>query len=89
MTEYKDKLRSFASRLKKEKSLIPIQEVRPIDMNPLIKEAETQLNIWIPKSIMKKLKKYSIDNEKTIKEVVINSIVRRIENSEEKRPNRE
>jgi hypothetical protein len=83
MTEYKDKLSSFASRLKTENTQIPIQEVRPIPSITEIKEPETQLNIWIPKSLMKKLKKFSIDNELSIKEAVINSINKNIENTEE------
>ena len=74
MTEFKDKLNSFASRLKSEEPIVPIQEVKPIQVKPIQKEAETQLNIWIPKSLMKKLKKASIDNDLTIKEFVVNAI---------------
>jgi hypothetical protein len=83
MTEYKDKLNSFASRLKTESAQIQIQEVKPVDKFSKAMESETQLNIWIPKSLMKKLKKYSVDKELTLKEAVINSIVKLIGNFEE------
>ena len=74
MTEYKDKLSSFASRLKTEESLSPIQEVRPVSVKAKTSEEETQLNIWIPKSLMKKLKWYSVEKDKTIKDSVVDAI---------------
>jgi hypothetical protein len=78
MTEYKDKLKSFASRMKTDQALSPIQEVRPIAAKPNIKEPETQLNIWIPKSLMKSLKRFSIEKEKTIKDSVIEAISKHV-----------
>ena len=79
MTEYKDKLSSFAARLKTEQPKTPIQEVIPIVVIAKSKDPETQLNIWIPKSLMKNLKKHSIENDKTIKDFVIEAISKYIE----------
>lgn len=78
MNEYKDKLNNFASRLKAENTSITIQEVRPMKEKTSLKEDETQLNVWIPKSLMKQLKKYSIDHDLTIKDSVVQSIIKLI-----------
>jgi hypothetical protein len=79
MTEYKEKLNSFASRLKNEIPQSPIQEIRPITKNSIVKEAETQLNIWISKSIMKSLKRHTLEHDKTIKDSVIEAITNYLE----------
>jgi hypothetical protein len=80
MTEYKDKLNSFASRLKTEPALGTMQEVRPKTIKTIPKEVETQLNIWIPKSLMKTLKKNSIEKDVTIKDSVIEAIKKHLIN---------
>jgi hypothetical protein len=79
MTEYKDKLNNFGERYKKANTVSTIQEVRPINEKFPKNEDETQLNIWIPKNLMKKLKRYSIDQDKTIKDSVIEAISKHIE----------
>lgn len=73
MSEYKEKLNGFAERLKTNQITAPIQEVKPIK-NKLPNEPEIQLNIWIPKSLMKKIKQKSLDDDISIKDLVTNSI---------------
>lgn len=80
MTDYKDKLNSFATRLKSESTLGPIQEVRPRVTKKTCNEEETQLNVWIPISLLKSLKKYSIEKDTTVKEFVIDAIKKQLEN---------
>lgn len=74
MSEYNEKLSSFASRLKNEPSKEIIQEVKPKKVSKQIEYNETQLNIWIPKQLLKKLKRFSLENEQTIKDSVIQAI---------------
>lgn len=73
MSEYKDKLSGFAERLKTNQITPPMQEVKPIKTN-LTNEPEIQLNIWIPKSLMKKIKQKSLDEDISIKDLVTASI---------------
>ena len=39
-----------------------------------IEKSERQLNVWIPKSLMKKLKVKGIEEDKSLKELVINAL---------------
>jgi len=75
MTKYQDKLSGFAERLKTEEIKTPIQEVKPVErIQQKPSEPEVQLNIWIPKSLMKKIKQKSLDKDISIKDFVTESI---------------
>jgi len=75
MTKYQDKLSGFAERLKTEEIKTPIQEVKPVErIQQKPSESEVQLNIWIPKSLMKKIKQKSLDKDISIKDFVTESI---------------
>ncbi|MDZ7936135.1 MAG: hypothetical protein U5M51_14435 [Emticicia sp.] len=71
---YQNTFESFASRVKTETVPMPIQKVVPTDVFAKSKEekvAEVQLNTWIPKDLMKKVKSKGIDLEMNQKELVI------------------
>ncbi|MCP1386266.1 hypothetical protein [Runella salmonicolor] len=68
---YKNKLSGFAERLKTEPAVVAIQTVNPIStVNPVEKVEEIQLNVWIPKALMKQLKAKGLDIDKSMKEMV-------------------
>ncbi len=75
---YKEKRSSFAERLKSEPTQMPIQKVEPVTTivqkteEPKIEEI--QINAWIPKNLMKKVKTKAIVDEKSIKEIVIEAL---------------
>lgn len=71
MTDYKNKLGGLADRLKKEEPKMPIQEVSPVKNKVIEKEPEGQLNVWIPKTLLKKMKTYGVNQEKSQKDIVI------------------
>lgn len=71
MTNYKNKLGGLADRLKKEEPKTPIQEVSPVKSKIVEKEQEGQLNVWIPKSLLKKMKNYGVELEKSQKDITI------------------
>lgn len=71
MTDYKNKLGGLADRLKKEEPKMPIQEVSPVKNSIVEKEPEGQLNVWIPKTLLKKMKTYGVNQEKSQKDITI------------------
>lgn len=71
MENYKDKLNSFATRVKEEKVELPIQKVEPKNF---VTEAEVQLNVHIPKSMMRKLKSKCIVRDLKIKQFILLAI---------------
>jgi hypothetical protein len=71
MTDYKNKLGGLADRLKKEEPKTPIQEVNPVKGKTIDKEPEGQLNVWIPKTLLKKMKTYGVNQEKSQKDITI------------------
>ena len=71
MTDYKNKLGGLADRLKKEEPKTPIQEVNPVKSKIADKEPEGQLNVWIPKTLLKKMKTYGVEQEKSQKDITI------------------
>ncbi len=71
MTDYKNKLGGLADRLKKEEPKTPIQEVNPVKSKIVEKEPEGQLNVWIPKKLLKKMKTYGVEQEKSQKDITI------------------
>ena len=76
MENYKDKLNSFATRVKEDKVEIPIQKVKPINSS---NETEVQLNVYIPKSMMRKLKSKCLERDLKIKEFIAIAIEREME----------
>jgi predicted metal-dependent phosphotriesterase family hydrolase len=74
MTDYKDKLGGLADKLKREQPKTPIQEVHPVKQNSAIKEVEAQLNTWIPKSLIKRMKSYGVEHELSLKDINIDAL---------------
>ena len=71
MTDYKNKLGNLADRLKKEEPKTPIQEVSPVKGRAEEKEPEGQLNVWIPKKLLKRMKSFGVEKELTQKDIAI------------------
>ncbi|MFA6245313.1 MAG: hypothetical protein WC615_00140 [Mucilaginibacter sp.] len=71
MEDYKKKLGGLADKLKNEPPTTPIQEVHPVKEAPSLKEAEAQLNVWIPKGLLKKMKSYGLENDLSLKDINI------------------
>lgn len=77
---YKEKRNSFAERLKSEPAAVNIQQVEPIV--PIMakieepKAEEIQINAWIPKDLMKRVKTKAVMDEKSIKEIVVEALLR-------------
>ncbi|RZK70898.1 MAG: hypothetical protein EOO85_20580 [Pedobacter sp.] len=71
MSDYKNKLGDLADRLKKEVPKTPIQEVSPVKGKAVEKEPEGQLNVWIPKKLLKKMKSFGVERELTQKDIAI------------------
>lgn len=71
MEDYKKKLGGLADKLKKDPPKTPIQEVHPVKSVEEAKEAEAQLNVWIPKSLLKKMKGYGLDHDLSLKDINI------------------
>ncbi|WP_461451644.1 hypothetical protein [Mucilaginibacter sp.] len=74
MTDYKDKLGGLADKLKKETPKTPIQEVQPIRQNTGVKEEEAQLNVWIPKALLKRVKTYGVEFDASLKDISIEAL---------------
>ncbi len=76
--EYQERRSNFAERLKNSPtSATPIQEVAPVaarvgEAAPKIEEA--QLNAWIPKELMKRLKGKALNDDKSMKICVIEAV---------------
>jgi hypothetical protein len=71
MEEYKSKLGNLATKLKMGAPKIPIQEVHPVKQPKAEKEEEVQLNTWIPKGLLKRMKSYGIDTDLSLKDINI------------------
>ena len=74
MTDYKDKLGGLADKLKKDTPKTPIQEVHPIKQNAAVKEDEAQLNVWIPKALLKRMKSYGVEYDISLKDISIDAL---------------
>jgi predicted GNAT superfamily acetyltransferase len=71
-SSYKERMGGLANRLKSEQPKTPIQEVKPVAIKAIkeIARAETaQLNVWIPKDLVKRIKSYGIEKELSLKEI--------------------
>jgi hypothetical protein len=71
MNDYKNKLGNLADRLKNEEIKTPIQEVGPVKNLSNKKQPEGQLNVWIPKTLLKKVKTYGLEKELSQKDIAI------------------
>ena len=71
MEEYKSKLGNLATKLKADAPKIPIQEVHPVKQPGDEKEEEAQLNTWIPKGLLRRVKSYGIDKDLSLKDINI------------------
>ncbi|MBI1184619.1 hypothetical protein GC194_10125 [bacterium] len=76
-TEYQDKLKGFADRIKAEPAQLPVQKVTPLQPAPKAIE-EQQLNVWIPKDLIKRLKVKGVETDQTLKEMVTEALNRYI-----------
>lgn len=74
-TAFEDKLQGFADRIKTDPVQLPVQKVTPVEQASSPKE-EQQLNVWIPKELMKRLKVKGAETDKNLKEMVIEAIER-------------
>lgn len=71
MEDYKNKLGSLADKLKKDPPHTPIQEVHPVKAATDMKDPEAQLNVWIPKGLLKKMKSYGLEHDLSLKDLNI------------------
>lgn len=72
-TAFADKLQGFADRVKTEPVQLPVQKVMPVGLVARPKE-EQQLNVWIPKDLMKRLKVKGAEADKSLKELVTEAL---------------
>ncbi len=79
MADYKSKLGNLADKLKKEEPKTPIQEVAPVKAQPIEKEPEGQLNVWIPRKLLKKMKTHGVEEELSLKEITILALEKYLE----------
>jgi hypothetical protein len=73
MNKYSEKLGGLANRLKEETPKTPIQEVKPIPTATAKKE-ESQLNVWIPKDLLKQVKVHGAETDLSLKEITIKAL---------------
>lgn len=67
-------VRDFGERLKAEPAKLHMQEVKPINANQDINES--QLNVWIPNDLMKKIRLLSAETRKSQKEIAIEALTK-------------
>jgi hypothetical protein len=68
-SSYKERMDGLANRLKSEQPKTPIQEVKPVAIKEIAKAEIAQLNVWIPKDLVKRMKSYGIEKELSLKEI--------------------
>ena len=71
MEDYKEKLDNFKNRVSTANTTTQLQEVRKLDTK---QQAEVQLNVWIPKTMLHTLKLKSVNDDKSIKQLVQEAI---------------
>ncbi|GGC16173.1 hypothetical protein [Dyadobacter sediminis] len=71
--DYKERMGGLANRLKLEQPKMPIQEVKPV-LKEEVKIATAQLNVWISKDLVKRMKSYGIENELSLKDITTQAI---------------
>jgi hypothetical protein len=73
---YKEKRNSFAERLKTTPAAAQMQKVEPVQtivVEPKIEEV--QINAWIPKDLMKRVKTKAVQEERSLKDVVTEALL--------------
>jgi hypothetical protein len=74
MDKYKDKLGGLANKLKQERPKTPIQEVQPVRTETVVKTAEVQFNNWIPKALLKRIKAFGVEYDRSLKDINIEAL---------------
>lgn len=75
-TNYASKLQGFADRVKTDPVQLPVQKVTPVAELSTTRPEEQQLNVWIPKDLMKSLKVKGAETDQSLKEMVIEALTR-------------
>ena len=73
-TGFNERLGSFADRIKSEPVSVPVQQITPIQHPAKQKQEEQQLNVWIPKRLLRRLKLRSVETGQSLKELVTASL---------------
>lgn len=80
-TDYANKLKGFADRVKTEPVQLPVQRVTPVEAAEpstarpsAARSEEQQLNVWIPKDLMKRLKVKGAETDQSLKDMVIEAL---------------
>ena len=73
---FADRLQGFADRVKTEPVQLPVQKVTPVQTPAASSREEQQLNVWIPKDLMKRLKVKGAEADKSLKEMVTEALER-------------
>lgn len=73
-TTFADKLQGFADRVKTEPVQLPVQKVMPVQSPAASPKEEQQLNVWVPKDLMKRLKVKGVETDKSLKEMVTEAL---------------
>jgi hypothetical protein len=72
--DVKTAVRDFGERLKAEPAKMHIQEVKPVTGSQ--ETNESQLNVWIPNELMKKIRLLSAETRKSQKEITIEALTK-------------
>jgi hypothetical protein len=72
--DYKERMGGLANRLKSEQPKTPIQEVKPVAVKEEAKIETAQLNVWIPKDLVKRMKSYGIESDLSLKDITTQAI---------------
>jgi predicted GNAT superfamily acetyltransferase len=73
MSSYKERMGGLANKLKSEQPKMPIQEVKQVSVKE-VKAETTQLNVWIPKDLVKRMKSHGIEKELSLKDITTQAI---------------
>ncbi|QJW92503.1 hypothetical protein HNV11_23820 (plasmid) [Spirosoma taeanense] len=69
-TAFVDELQGFADQVKTE----PVQKVSSLQPPAASSKEEQQLNVWIPKDLMKRLKVKGAETDRSLKEMVTEAL---------------
>ena len=72
-TAFAEKLQGFTDQAKTEPVQLPPQKATLVQPADSLKE-EQQLNVWIPKDLMKRLKVKGAEADRSLKEMVIKAL---------------
>jgi hypothetical protein len=72
--DQKTAIRDFGERLKAEPAKLHMQEVKPI--SAVVEISESQLNVWIPDDLMKRIRLLSAETRKSQKEITIEALTK-------------